>query len=80
MQRLSIARALINSPDVIIADEPTAHLDTAFAKDILELFAQLKIDGKTILIATHDPLVENQPIVDVVFCMRDGQLGEPDVC
>lgn len=80
MQRLAIARALINSPDVIIADEPTAHLDTELANDILELFAQLKMDGKTILIATHDPLVENHPTVDTVFCMRDGQLGDPDDC
>ena len=80
MQRLAIARALINDPDIIIADEPTAHLDTDLAKDILELFAQLKADGKTLLIATHDPLVENHPMVDAIFCMRDGQLGDPDVC
>jgi putative ABC transport system ATP-binding protein len=80
MQRLAIARALINDPDIIIADEPTAHLDTELAKDILEIFAQLKTEGKTLIIASHDPLVENHPMVDTVFCMRDGQLGEPDVC
>ena len=79
MQRLAIARALINDPDIIIADEPTAHLDTDLAKDILELFSQLKTDGKTLLIATHDPLVENHPMVNTIFCMRDGRLGDPDV-
>ena len=80
MQRLAIARALINNPDIIIADEPTAHLDTELAKDILEIFNQLKAEGKTLIIASHDPLVESHPMIDKVFCMRDGQLGDPDVC
>ena len=80
MQRLAIARALINDPDIIIADEPTAHLDTELAKDILEIFTQLKAEGKTLIIASHDPLVERHPMVNTVFCMRDGQLGESDVC
>ena len=80
MQRLAIARALINNPDILIADEPTAHLDTELAKDILEIFYQLKADGKTLIIASHDPLVENHQMVDEVFCMRDGRLGELDVC
>ena len=80
MQRLAIARALINNPDIIIADEPTAHLDTELAKDILEIFNQLKTEGKTLIIASHDPLVESHPMIDKVFCMRDGQLGDPDVC
>lgn len=80
MQRLAIARALINDPDIIIADEPTAHLDTELAKDILDIFDRLKTEGKTLIIASHDPLVESHPMVDEVFCMRDGQLGDPDVC
>ena len=80
MQRLAIARALINNPDIIIADEPTAHLDTELAKDILEIFNQLKAEGKTLIIASHDPLVESHFMVDNIFCMRDGQLGDPDVC
>jgi putative ABC transport system ATP-binding protein len=80
MQRLAIARALINDPDIVIADEPTAHLDTELAKEILEIFNQLKAEGKTLIIASHDPLVESHSIVDKIFCMRDGQLGDPDVC
>jgi len=80
LQRLAIARALINNPDIIIADEPTAHLDTELAKEILEIFNQLKADCKTLIIASHDPLVENHSMVDKVFCMRDGRLGDPDVC
>lgn len=80
MQRLAFARALINDPHIVIADEPTAHLDTELAKDILEIFNQLKAEGKTLIIASHDPLVESHSMVDKVFCMRDGQLGESDVC
>ena len=74
MQRLAIARALVNNPDIIIADEPTAHLDTGLAKNILELFDNLKADGKTLILATHDPLVENHPMVDRVLSIRDGRL------
>ncbi|MEJ2052338.1 MAG: ABC transporter ATP-binding protein [Calditrichaceae bacterium] len=80
MQRLAIARALINNPDIIIADEPTAHLDTELANEILEIFAQLKANGNTLVIASHDPLVEKHPMVDKVYCMRDGRLGDGDVC
>jgi len=80
MQRVAIARALINDPEIVIADEPTAHLDSDLAKDILVVFNQLKEAGKTILIATHDPIVEEHPMVNRVLCMRDGQLGETDVC
>ena len=74
MQRLAIARALVNDPDIIIADEPTAHLDTVLSKNILKLFSDLKTEGKTLIIATHDSLVENHQMVDRIFSMRDGRL------
>ena len=53
-QRVAIARALITNPEVIFADEPTAAVDDQTAISILELFKELKNDGKTIIIATHD--------------------------
>jgi ABC-type lipoprotein export system ATPase subunit len=73
-QRAAIARALINDPIVLIADEPTAHLDTALAADFLDMLADLKSQGRTVVLASHDPLVCTHALVDTVLDMRDGQL------
>ncbi|AQW86911.1 ferrirhodotorulic acid ABC transporter, ATP-binding protein [Campylobacter pinnipediorum subsp. caledonicus] len=54
-QRLCIARSLINDPEILIADEPTGNLDEANEKVILDLFCELKKQGKTILLVTHNP-------------------------
>ncbi|MCV3336861.1 ABC transporter ATP-binding protein [Campylobacter sp. RKI_CA19_01121] len=54
-QRLCIARALVNDPEILLADEPTGNLDEANEKNILELFYKLKQDGKTIVLITHNP-------------------------
>jgi putative ABC transport system ATP-binding protein len=72
MQRVAIARALINDPAVIIADEPTAHLDTRLSAEFLEFMARLKGEGKTIVMASHDPLVYDAGLVDRVVELRDG--------
>jgi putative ABC transport system ATP-binding protein len=73
-QRVTIARALINNPLALIADEPTAHLDTALSEEFMEIMGRLKESGKTILVASHDPLVFESPIVDHVFNLRDGRI------
>jgi len=73
-QRVTIARALINNPSVIIADEPTAHLDTALSKEFMDTMRQLKEGSRTILIASHDPLVFESPIADRVVNLRDGRV------
>ena len=73
-QRVTIARAMINRPSVIIADEPTAHLDTKLSEEFMETLAKLKHDRKTILIASHDPLVFESPHVDRVIHIRDGKV------
>ncbi len=75
-QRVAIARALINNPQVIIADEPTAHLDTALSRDFLKIMEQFKLSGKTLLIASHDPLIYEADIVDRVVEMRDGRIKD----
>ncbi|EAH5177087.1 ABC transporter ATP-binding protein [Campylobacter lari] len=54
-QRLCIARALVNDPEILLVDEPTGNLDEANEKNILELFCKLKQDGKTIVLITHNP-------------------------
>jgi len=77
-QRVAIARALVNGPSIIIADEPTAHLDSELAKRLLDIFAGFKQEGKTILIASHDSLVFESPVVDRVISMRDGRIVAND--
>jgi putative ABC transport system ATP-binding protein len=74
-QRVGIARALINDPTVIIADEPTAHLDTKLSDEFMGIVERLKAEGKTVIIATHDPIVFDSPIIDRIVEMRDGRLS-----
>jgi len=73
-QRVAIARALMNDPPVIIADEPTAHLDSKLSVAFMEIIARLKEQGKTAIIASHDPLVFGAAMVDRVVAVRDGLL------
>jgi len=73
-QRVAISRALINNPAVIIADEPTAHLDTKLSGEFMDIIRNFKAAGKTILIASHDPIVHESPVVDRVVEMRDGKV------
>lgn len=73
-QRVAIARALINDPEVIIADEPTANLDTALSHEFLEVLETLFRQGRTILLTSHDPLVVESPLVHRVVKLRDGRI------
>ncbi len=73
-QRVAIARALAGSPRVILADEPTANLDTAVGAQVLQLFRGLaKEEGKGLVIVTHDPKVRE--VADRVVGIRDGRLA-----
>jgi putative ABC transport system ATP-binding protein len=77
-QRVAIARALINDPLVLVADEPTAHLDSKLSQEFMALIGGLKGSGKTILVASHDPIVYETPLADRVVELRDGRLvGSP---
>jgi putative ABC transport system ATP-binding protein len=73
-QRVAIARALAGEPAILLADEPTANLDSAVGAQILELFRDLaKRDDRALLIVTHDPKV--RAIADRVVQIRDGRLS-----
>ncbi|MCP3870772.1 MAG: ABC transporter ATP-binding protein [Gammaproteobacteria bacterium] len=73
-QRTAICRALINQPEILIADEPTANLDSKLSEDFMRLIAALKQSGKTILLTSHDPLVFESRNVDKVVEMHDGDI------
>ena len=73
-QRVAIARALINNPSVVVADEPTAHLDTALSLRFMEIMRGLRGEGRSLIIASHDPLVHESDVIDQVVRMRDGRV------
>jgi len=77
LQRVAIARALINNQPIILADEPTAHLDSRLSMEFMTIMANLKSTGKTILIASHDPLVAEHPDIDRIISIKDGQINVP---
>ncbi|WP_126446015.1 ABC transporter ATP-binding protein [Sulfuricystis multivorans] len=73
-QRIAICRALINDPQILIADEPTANLDTKLAKEFLGILEKLAGQGRTIILTSHDPLVVESSLVDHVVTLRDGRI------
>jgi putative ABC transport system ATP-binding protein len=69
-QRIAIARALINRPSVILADEPTGNLDTTTGNSIMDLIEELHRDGQTVVLVTHDPRIAAR--VSRAVYLRDG--------
>lgn len=73
-QRVAVARALINQPSIILADEPTGNLDSANARELHQLFSTLKKElGQTFLIVTHNEELAAQS--DRVWTMKDGMIS-----
>ena len=73
-QRVAIARAIVTRPPILLCDEPTGSLDSATSESILELFEELRADGLTIVIVTHDPLVSGR--AERIIGMHDGRAAE----
>lgn len=74
IKRVDIARALINSPDILIADEPTGSLDLQTTRDIMQLFCSLSEEGTSILVVTHEP--EVSAYSKRTLHMKEGKLSE----
>ena len=74
LQRLCIARAIVNRPSLVIADEPTGHLDPGYASAILDIFKSFHRAGVTVVIATHDETTLSTLAGRIVH-LEDGQLG-----
>ncbi len=72
-QRVCIARAIVNGPIVLLADEPTGNLDPALTGEIIELFKLINARGTTVVVATHDPLVMEQ-VNRRVITLSEGSL------
>src|SRR5262245_48416710 len=73
-QRVALARALANSPDLVLADEPTGNLDSAAAKQVLTLLRKTHADGQTLVLVTHDARVA--AAADRISTLRDGRVAD----
>jgi putative ABC transport system ATP-binding protein len=76
-QRGAIVRALVRDPPILLLDEPTAHLDATRARELVELLGYLRDEGKTIVCATHDGRLADDPRIDRVVTLADGRLVAP---
>ena len=75
-QRVAIARAIVNNPNTILFDEPTANLDHKNSLKFIELLRKLKSENRSIVIATHDTIFDNLDLVDKVVNIKDGIVYE----
>lgn len=71
-QRTAIARALVNDPEILLADEPTGALDSKTGQEVMNILREICNKGKTIVIVTHDEKIARQ--CDRILCMKDGNI------
>jgi putative ABC transport system ATP-binding protein len=71
-QRAALARALVNEPELLLADEPTGNLDSRTGEEVLEILRELPAEGRTLVLVTHDPAIAER--ADRVLSLSDGRL------
>jgi putative ABC transport system ATP-binding protein len=71
-ERVAIARALVNSPPILLADEPTGNLDSKTGREIMELFRSIHQEGQTIIMVTHN--LENTAFSTRTISLKDGRV------
>ena len=76
-QRVAIARALVTDPTLILADEPTAHLDHPLSLAFMEIMRELQASGKTVILTSHDPLITEHPAVGRIIAIQNGEIHVP---
>lgn len=75
-ERVAIARAIVNKPKIILADEPTGNLDSRTSEEVMALFRELNDSGQTVVMVTHNP--ENCAYADRTIVLKDGQVVDGD--
>ena len=76
-QRVAVARALVNNPSIILADEPTGNLDTKTSYEIMELFEEIHKKGNTVIIVTHEEDIARY--AHRIIRIRDGQIERDEI-
>jgi putative ABC transport system ATP-binding protein len=76
-QRVAVARALVNSPSIVLADEPTGNLDSKTGDEIMGLFVRLHAQGNTIILVTHEQDIARR--ADRIIHVRDGKVESDEV-
>jgi len=76
-QRVAIARALVNSPSLLLADEPTGNLDSKISEEIMKLFAEIHRKGNTLLMVTHEPDIALH--AHRVIRLKDGEVESDEI-
>jgi len=75
-ERVAIARAVVNEPPILLADEPTGNLDSRNSRQVMELLQSLQDEGVTIIMVTHS--AANSRYAQRLLVMKDGKMGEPE--
>ena len=73
-QRVAVARALVNEPLMLLADEPTGNLDSSTEEEILNILDELHREGRTLVVVSHDDAVAQR--AERVICLKDGLVDE----